>query len=73
MTFVLWERTAQHLCCHPERGRPAAESKDPLKLESIEYGTVSDFGGSLDSDRVLTRDDSALQSLVMTVSFGRSG
>ena len=39
MTFVLWER-----------GPPRAESKDPLKSpESAEHGTLSDFGGSLDS------------------------
>ena len=41
--------------CHPERGRPTAESKDPpTSPESVpELGSLSSFGGSLDSQSSL--------------------
>ena len=41
--------------CHPERGRPTAESKDdPASPESVpELGSLSSFGGSLDSQSSL--------------------
>ena len=41
--------------CHPERGRPTAESKDPpTSPESVpELGSLSSFRGSLDSQSSL--------------------
>jgi len=40
--------------CHPEGGREAAESKDPLTSpENAKNTRLSNFGGSLDSLRSL--------------------
>ena len=50
-----------------KRGRSAAESKDPLRSENLEYGTFSDVGGSLDYG-VAT----APPPLGMTVFYARS-
>ena len=48
MCFVETKFTATTFC-HPERGRPAAESKDPPKPETVAISTLSgEFGGSLD-------------------------